>query len=179
MLNDPSKEAFLRKKTEIYKKVARAIMTIRNMDARHVHAYDKDEQGNARSEIFKTKGSKEGAQTYIAAKGRTTKEMNELISVIQAVMKGEESEHLTGDVAKLKAGQELAARLREYLMRPETIQMLNSEEFQKEARRFGMDVNFQSLAKLADMDARRDPTGPKRTLLPTDMLRSLGKTDER
>lgn len=171
-LNDPSRESFLRKKTEIYKKVAKAIMTIRNFDARHVHAQDKDEQGNQRSEIFRTKGAKKGVQTYLAAKGRTTKEMNELINVIQAVMKGEESN--TGGVAKLKAGQDLAAKLRDYLMRPEIIQMLNSEEFQKEARRFGMDVNFQSLAKLTDMDARRDPLGPKRTLLSNELLHTLG-----
>jgi hypothetical protein len=175
-LNDPSKESLLRKKTEVYKKVARAVMTIRNFDARHVHAQDKDEQGVSRTEIFKTKGSKKGAMTYIAAKGRTTKEMNELIGVIQAVMKGEESQ--TQTVNKLRAGQDLAKKLRGYLMNPEIREMLNNPDFQKEARKFGMNVNFESLAKLADMDVRRDPLGPKRTLLPNDMLKSLSAPND-
>lgn len=172
MLNNPSKESFLRKKTEVFKKVARAIMTIRNFDARHVHAYEKDEQGNLRTHV---KRGRSQVQTYMSAKGRTTKEMNDLIGVIQAVMKGEEPSISGARADKMQSVALAASKLRAYLTDPKTIEMLNDEEFKQKARKFGIDVSFDSLAKLVDMDAKRDPTGPKRTVMPSDMLRVLGQ----
>ena len=172
MLNDPSREPLLRKKTEVYKKVARAIMTIRNFDARHVHAHEKDEAGNPRTHV--SKGSAKPTQTYFTSKGRATREMNQLIGAIQAVMKGDNPSSIGGGVNKIKGAAAQAAKLRDYLMKPEVIRMLNDEDFKRTAKEFGIDVNFESLAKLAGMDAKRDPDGPKRTLLPQDTLKILG-----
>lgn len=175
-LNDPSKEAFLRKKTEVFKKVARAIMTIRNFDARHIHAHDKDEEGNQRTHV--KRGGAKPVQTYLSAKGRTTKEMNDLIDVIQAVMKGQTPSIQGSRDGKMIKVAAAAAKLRTYLTDPETIHMLNDEEFKRQARRFGIDVNFESLSKLVDMDTRRDPEGPKRTLLPRDTLMQMTRSPE-
>ena len=175
MLNDPSKASYLRKKTEVFKKVARAIMTIRNFDARHVHAHEKDEEGNPRTHVRRGRG--EPVQTYMSAKGRTTKEMNDLIGVIQTVMRGDAPSVLGANEKKMRSVAAAAAKLRSYLSDPDTVRMLNDEEFRKQALRFGIDISFESLAKLVDMDARRDPTGPKRTVLPGEMLKILGDAE--
>jgi hypothetical protein len=178
MLNDPSREAFLRKKTEVYRKVAKAIMTIRNLDARHLHAHEMGAFGRTpRTHVRRTEKG-EPVQTYMTSKGRITKEMNELIDVIQAVMRGQEP-NIQGEKTKKMAGiASAAAKLRKYLTDPETVKMLNDDEFKKKARAFGIDVSFESLARAVDMDARRDPTGPKRTLLPPEMLSNLGRKPE-
>lgn len=175
MLNDPSRMSFLRKKTEVFRKVARAIMTIRNFDARHVHAHDKDEEGKPRTHVRRGRG--EPVQTYLSAKGRTTKEMNDLIDLIHTVMRGETPNIAGSKEKKMQSIAAAATKLRSHLSNPETIRMLNDEEFKKAAKRFGIDVNFESLAKLVDMDSRRDPTGPKRTVLPSNMLKILGNQD--
>lgn len=171
MLNDPSKEAFLRKKTEVFKKVARAIMTIRNFDARHVHAHERDEEGNQRTHV--RVGRATPVQTYMSAKGRTTKEMNDLIDIIHTVMRGQTPSVEGAKDSKMRSIAAAAAKLRLYLSDPETVRMLNDEEFKRRARAFGIDVNFENLARLVDMDRRRDPSGPKRTLLPVDTLAQL------
>lgn len=178
MLNDPSKESFLKKKTEVYKKIAKAVMTIRNFDSKHVHAHEKDEQGNLRTHVLKTPNSKNPTQTYMTSKGRATREMNELIEVIQAVMRGGHPDERFSKVSKLVRAGDLARKLREYLMRPEIVEMLNSDEFRQKARSMGIDVNFDSLAKLVDLDNKRDPEGPKHTVMPSDMLRTLGRPRE-
>lgn len=179
MLNDPSKESFLRKKTEIYRKVARAIMTMRNFDARHIHSTEPSGSGafgrNPRTHV--QKGKAKPVQTYATTKGRTTREMNELIGVIHQVMRGEAPD-VAANAVKMRSVAQAAAKLRLHLMNPETISMLNDEEFKRKSRAMGIDVNFESLAKLVDMDARRDPQGPRRTLLPPEMLKSLVKSPE-
>ena len=176
MLNNPSKEPFLRKKTEVYKKVVRAIMVARNFDARHAQAYDKDENGNQRTHVLKSPGAKKGTQTYMSAKGRATKEMNELIDIIQTVMRGEEP--ASTFVGKRKSAAMAATRLRDYIQRPEIIQMLNDESFKEKARELGIDINFESLARLSDMSAKRDPEAPKPTLFPSSMLRTLANKEQ-
>jgi hypothetical protein len=104
--------------------------------------------------------------------------MNQLIGVIQAVMRGDNPAELAGGIKKIKGAAAQATKLRDYLTRPEVIKMLNDEDFKKTAREFGIDVNFESLAKLAGMDAKRDPDGPKRTLFPQDTLRALGNNPQ-
>lgn len=173
LLNEPSKEAFLRKKTEVFKKVARAILTIRNFDARHVHAHETDADGNPRTHVRRGRG--EPVQTYMSAKGRTTKEMNDLIDLIHTVMRGGTPNIAGSKEKKMKSIATAASKLRTHLSDPETIRILNDEEFKRKARQFGIDMNFDSLAKLVDMDSRRDPAGPKRTVLPSGMLNILGQ----
>jgi hypothetical protein len=170
MLNDPAKESFLRKKTEIYKKIAKAIMTIRNFDARHIQAYDKDAEGNLITHIKRNASSKP-TQTYLTSKGRITKEMNDLIEVIQAVLRNQ-NVRPTNNTHKQAADQ--ASKLRTYLTNPETIKILNSDEFKRKANQIGIDINFESLARLVDITINRDPEGAKPTLIPSDMLRRLG-----
>lgn len=173
MLNDPSREAFLRKKTEVFRKVARAIMTIRNFDARHIHARDIGAFGrNPRTHV--QRGKAKPVQTYLTSKGRTTREMNELIDLIHKVMRGENPEIKGGNVKKMQSVAQAAAKLRRYIMDPEVVKMINDDEFKRMSRERGINVNLASLAKLVDMDAQRDPMGPKRTVLPPEMLRSLG-----
>lgn len=172
MLNDQSKEAFLRKKTEIFRKVSRAIMTIRNFDARHIHARDIGAFGkNPRTHV--QRGRSKPVQTYVTAKGRTTREMNELIDLIHKVMRGESPEIVGGNINKMKSVAQAAAKLRRYITDPEVVEMLNDEEFKMMSRERGINVNFDSLAKLVDIDAIRNPSGPKRTLIPSDILRNV------
>ena len=168
-LNDPKKADFLKKKTDLFKKIARAVMTIRNFDARHLHGHEKGEDGQITRTHIKKSLSAEPVQTYLTAKERTTKEMNELIDVIQKVLKGEEVSVIQ-DKKKQQEVAVAAAKLRDYLMRPETIAILNDEEFKKEAEMFGIQVNFSNLAKLVD----RHTSGPKPSLMPADTLRTLG-----
>lgn len=171
MLNDPSREAFLRKKTEVFKKVSRAIMTIRNFDARHVHARDIGAFGkNPRTHV--QRGRAKPVQTYTTSKGRTTREMNELIDLIHKVMRGESPEIAGDNIKKMQSVAQAAAKLRKYITDPEVVKMLNDEEFKKMSRERGINVNFDSLARLVDIDARRDPFGPKRTLMPSDILKN-------
>jgi hypothetical protein len=173
MLNDPSREAFLRNKTDVFKKVARALMTIRNFDARHVHARDIGSFGKSpRTHV--QRGKSKPVQTYITSKGRTTREMNELIDLIHKVMRGENPEIRGGNIKKMQSVAAAAAKLRQYIMDPEVIKMLNDDEFKKISRERGISVNLASLAKLVDIESHRNPTGPKRTVLPPEMLRSLG-----
>lgn len=167
LLNFPHKEAFLKKKTELFKKISKAILTIRNFDARHVHGAEE-----SRTKVFKGPSKKVGTLTYQAKKGLTNKEMNELINIIQLVMKGE-SPDLSGRT-KLKSAAKNASKLRDYLRDPETIKMLNDEEFKRKAREIGIDINFENLARLVNLDSKRDPNGPKRTVMPNDMLKILG-----
>lgn len=173
MLNDPSREHFLRKKTEVYKKIARTIMIIRNYDARHVNAHDGEEGKQSRTHVKKNSSSKP-VQTYMTAKGRATQEMNELIKIIQIVMNGETPDT---NVGKLKQAAKQAAKLRAYLLKPDIMEILNNDDFKKKAREFGIDVNFESLAKLADRRIKHDPQAPKPTLMPSSMLRILGQPE--
>jgi hypothetical protein len=113
LLNDPSKEAFLRKKTEVFKKVARAILTIRNFDARHVHAHETDADGNPRTHVRRGRG--EPVQTYMSAKGRTTKEMNDLIDLIHTVMRGGSPNIAGSKEKKMQSIATAASKLRTHL----------------------------------------------------------------
>jgi hypothetical protein len=168
-INTPSKADFLKKKNDLYRKVARAIITVRNFDARHVHANDKDEAGNISRTHIKKNNAAKPTQTYLTSKGRTTKEMNELIDVIHAVLRGQTT-GIPMDRRKQQATAAAAARLREYLSRPETISLLNDEEFKKRSREFGMDINFDNLAKLVAGHVE----GPKPSLMPPETLKMLG-----
>lgn len=168
-LNDPKKTNFLKRKTDLFKKIARAVLTIRNFDARHLHGHEKREDGQITRTHIKKSLSVKPVQTYLTAKERTTKEMNELIDVIQKVLKGEEV-NVIPDKKKQQEVAVAAAKLRDYLMSPETIAILNDEKFKKEAEMFGIQVNFSNLSKLVD----RHVSGPKPSLIPADTLRTLG-----
>lgn len=160
MLNDPSKAGYLKRKTDAFRKVARAIMTIRNFDARHLDPSEK---------VFRSAGDRVGTYTYDASSRRASREIDELIKVIQDVMSGSDPEVRMGERQK-KSAADTARRLVAYLQDPAVQSRISDEGFLTRAVEMGMGLDVNNLIKRIQ---KMPPGEPKPSVLSVDILKRL------
>jgi hypothetical protein len=156
-LNDASRASFLKRKTDAFRKISKAIYTIRNFDARHLEPGDK---------VFRSAGDREGTQTYDAAGRRATQEIDQIIKVIQDVMAGREPGVGMYDRHK-KSAVGTATALISYLKDPAVQARVRDSEFLTKAVEMGMGLDVDNLIKRIE----RLPAGePKPSILSLDLL---------
>jgi hypothetical protein len=158
MLNNPSKAAYLKAKTDAFRKVAKAIIAIRNFDARHLEQSDR---------VFRTAGDKEGTLTYDSSSRRAKEEIDELIKVIQDVMSGADPHIKIGERHKRSAA-DTARRLVSYLQNPEVQRRISDPKFLTRAVEMGIGLNVDGLIKRIQS---LPPDEPKPSILSVDTLR--------
>lgn len=160
MLNNPSKAAYLKRKTDVFRKIAKATMTIRNFDARHTEPGER---------VFRSKGDKEGTMTYLSSSRRATQEVDELIKVIQDVMSGVDPQVKIGQRQKESAAR-TAKSLIAYLQNPDVQKRLTDSNFLTRAVEMGMGMDVNNLIKRIQ---RLPPGEPRPSILSMDILKRL------
>lgn len=161
-VNNPNKISLLKQKNIVFQKVSRAIMIIRNFDARHL---EKDTH---------VKKGKESVQTYATAKSRVDQELIDLKKAVDLIFQGKQiPKNLK---IKTKTIQDIQ-KLKKYLSQTQIQQRLQDPDFISSSRDVGIGVNFEALLRKLQQPGYIDPAGyetqaPK-TMLPTSTVKSM------
>jgi len=185
-INDPAKGPELIEKTNLYKKVSKAILIMRNFDARHVHKDKKNvDMRKTEPRLTNRKAAPVSGkpkandliQTFPTAKNRVPDELNKLYDAIQVVFSGKSLSKKIGPRTKQIISS--VQSLKEYLLDPEVRKKLTDPEFVAKAKAAGIDINFDALHSLLQHpeSAYTDPAGQKTrvplSVLPANLVKKL------
>lgn len=184
-----AKKSILIDKTNLYKKVSKAMFIIRNHDARHVEGHKKfiDTRKAGAKMTKRVSAPVAGApkqteklSTFINAKNRVPSELSSLNQAIQIVFQGK----VPSGLGKTKKGIVSTVKsLQDYLLSPEIQQKLRDPKFVADAKAAGIDINFAALNRLLSSpeSAYVDPSGQKTrvplTVLPPSLVTNLAKQE--
>lgn len=171
-ISDPNKADKLIRKTEMYKKIAKAILLIRNHDARHLESGEKTH--------IQTKASEKPIQTYPTAKNRVDQELIDLATVFHAIF---ENKPLPQNIIKqleLKPSVlKHFEKLKSYISEPAVLAKLKDPNFIATSKEAGIGIDFNKLLQNLEQPKFVDATGQQSdaplTLIPASTLQTLGK----
>jgi hypothetical protein len=171
-INDEKKSEYLIKKTDIYKKVATAIMLIRNHDARHLESGERTH--------LPTTGKQVPMQTYPTAKNRVDQEINDLSSVFHKIL---DNKPLPKGIEVKSTVIQAFEKLKNYIKNPQVMEKLRDPNFIRSAEEAGIGIDFNSLLKYLEDEKYGyvDPVGERSkaslTLLPHSVVKPLTTTE--
>lgn len=188
-VSNVAKKSRLIEKTNLYKKVAKAMYIIRNYDARHVESNKKFIDTRKSTPRLTDRAIKpisgrpkdtEKVSTFLKTKERVPTELDTLNQAIQNVFQGKS----IGKMApRNKSIVSTVKSLQDYLLDPQVREKLRDPKFIADAKAAGIDINFASLNRLLDSPtaAYVDPAGQKTrvplTVLPPELVSKLAKNE--